>query len=320
MNEDQKNLFEAIKKNDIDTVKYLLDKIKNINEVDDQYGETPLHMAAAYNHVKITKLLLTHENIDINATSRYNSTPLWIACDSAHSDIIELLLEDPAIDVNLPRNDGETPLHRACRNGCTEDVALLLQHPQINVNPRCCDEWTPLMKALYRENYIEITKLLLAHPNIEVNQTNRLGYTVLYNACSSNHTSFIQLLLEHPNINVDMKNTRKGAEHYTPLYLAISKKNVDLVQRLCNEHADPQHKIPLSVNGNKTMITLLQYASNLAEDHPSEATQTIYNTLRIKAFGNAKSARSCQDDWARKPNPSENDNPDQNTSNTFSPS
>jgi len=45
---------------------------------------------------------------------------------------------------------------------------------------------------------IEVVKLLLAHPAIDVNVKNRGGCTPFYYACAGGHLSVIELLLKDP--------------------------------------------------------------------------------------------------------------------------
>ena len=58
-------------------------------------------------------------------------------------------------------------------DGRVEDLEVMLKvHPGLNVNCTDEDQWTPLHWASLK-GHIEVVKLLLAHPDIAVNVTDR---------------------------------------------------------------------------------------------------------------------------------------------------
>ena len=61
-----------------------------------------------------------------------------------------ILKEHPEIDVNATRikaSLNESALHKACAYGHDEIVTLLLAHPDIDVNQKANGGWTPFMTA-----------------------------------------------------------------------------------------------------------------------------------------------------------------------------
>ena len=93
-------------------------------------------------------------------------------------------LLDSGVDVNATNQYGNTPLYVGCYYGDTEIVKLLLAHPDIDVNLQNRTRWTALHYLCFnlpiRDNYIEILKLLLARPEIDVNIQNEYGNTALH--------------------------------------------------------------------------------------------------------------------------------------------
>ena len=84
-------------------------------------------------------------------------------------DTVKKLLYS-GLDINIQDNEKDTALHKACK-----------------------------------KNKIELIKLLLAHPDIDVNITNENENknTALYHACNRNNIKIVKLLLEHPKIKLN---------------------------------------------------------------------------------------------------------------------
>ena len=154
-------------------------------------NEEVLKIAVQNGHTEIVKLLLAAPGI-----SPYRGYPLEVAASHGHTEIVKLLLAAPDIGVNdgesliiektnrwgtttsrsyIPDNCG--PLIKAVKNNHIEIVRLLLATPGIDVNHKCQDgdfEYTPLMQAV-ADSRTEIVKLLLAAPGIDVDKQYRWG-------------------------------------------------------------------------------------------------------------------------------------------------
>lgn len=91
-----------------------------------QYGETPLHLAAQTGHKDVVELLLAYK-ADANARSLRGWTPLHFAAANGHRDVVALLLAKNA-DVNARTDRGETPLCLALQARYAEVAELLRQH------------------------------------------------------------------------------------------------------------------------------------------------------------------------------------------------
>ena len=89
-------------------------------------------------------------------------------------------------------------------------VKLLLAHPDIDVNIQDTKGSTPLHRAC-QSNYIEIAKLLLSRPEIDINSQDKDGenaLTIVTKYDINININLVKLLLTHPKIemNLNYKN------------------------------------------------------------------------------------------------------------------
>ena len=111
-------------------------------------GETPLHLAAWSNAVRVAAVLLDC-GADSQAAIVNGWTPLHIAARYDAADVARLLLEHGA-GVNVQGADGWTPLHTAVVADSVETGELLLEHGA-DVNARARDRLTALHFAVLRD-------------------------------------------------------------------------------------------------------------------------------------------------------------------------
>jgi ankyrin repeat protein len=142
---------------------------------------------------------------------------------------VRAFLDKPNINVNTPDGYEFSPLCSAsnCGDSHIEVVKLLLAHPQIDVNRIGKDSENSLYLAA-QNGYADIVKLLLKHPNIDVNIANRYGYSPLYIASENNHAKIVKLLLNFPKIDPN----KSDVQRLSPLHIACLKGHIDIVKLL----------------------------------------------------------------------------------------
>jgi len=105
-------IHDAARSGDLAKVKSLLAAHPDLLAAkDDQYGQTPLHIAAFNDRKDVVEFLLASK-ADVNAKAKNGSTPLHLAAAAGHKDIVELLLNAKA-DIDALDNEGWSPAHSA---------------------------------------------------------------------------------------------------------------------------------------------------------------------------------------------------------------
>lgn len=89
--------------------------------------ETPLLLAAHYDHVEIVQLLIAMPEYPVNHPTNYGVTPLFAASRFGHLETVELLLSRDDIDLDCENWKALTPLFAAVANGHLEVAELLIK-------------------------------------------------------------------------------------------------------------------------------------------------------------------------------------------------
>ena len=113
-------------------VQWLLSRGANLTVRDEGLGWTPLHVAACWGQVEVSRLLLQYK-ADIHAHDKEGQTPLHRAAQHNQVNAARLLLEHGA-DVNARDNKRNTPLHLVSDYGYPLDIARLLVENGANID------------------------------------------------------------------------------------------------------------------------------------------------------------------------------------------
>ena len=111
-----------------------------VNKADFYYKETAL-IKIAFNELnpELVRLLLTRDDINVNAQDKYKLTALMYSCTYGNLEIVRILLEHRDIDVNLTDFKNENALVCACnkifeRPGEVEVISMMLQREEIQMS------------------------------------------------------------------------------------------------------------------------------------------------------------------------------------------
>ncbi len=116
-------LHMAAQQNKISNVITLIKKGADINEQNEQDGDTPLHIALKKKHFELAKFL-SYNGADPNLPNNAGDTPLHLAIDKEDSDLVAFLLENGG-DVTVRDGKGNSALKRALLRLNVNTVAIV---------------------------------------------------------------------------------------------------------------------------------------------------------------------------------------------------
>ncbi|KAK8899206.1 hypothetical protein M9Y10_001510 [Tritrichomonas musculus] len=223
--------------------------------------KTLLYFAIENENLEVVKVLLKNEDIDINELNDiYRNTKgifyydtersgrsidyilykckkaaLHIAVQKKLFKYVELLLSNPRTDVNILCES----FKEYWSSGSTDYEADFNDVDFYYINPK--DDIEMSSAALHMavdNNDTEIVKLLLSHPNIDVNilsKSKNVSETALHRAVYKGNEEIIELLLSHPKIDVNIPT--KDSKSYTngnktALHIAYQKEKTKIIKLL----------------------------------------------------------------------------------------
>ncbi len=202
-------LMQAIRDNDYEKVKQLLQEKINIQQADKE-GFTPLLLAAQLEHNEIAQLITNEHLESVGFHFDFNE------------DAEEKMAESDKSDFEL--------LMRAIKEGETDFVEYFLEK-EIDLDQEDKDGFTPLIMAA-SENHPTIAYLLI-QKGATVDYINRHGWTALTEAADEGSYETALVLIE---AGADVNN--KGKWGHSPLYMAASEGNAGVVELLLENGAD----------------------------------------------------------------------------------
>ena len=193
--QDRLALHEAASLGLTAVAKAILAQDKTLVDAQDRDSNTALHLASIGGHADIVALLLSYD-ASVSLGDKFKAQPLFRAAGCHHPAIVKMLLDKDAdpnardcfertalhgpaqsddvsvhrmliaagADVNVVGNDKKTPLHEACNMGRINNVVLLLAQPDVKINEIDNDQFTPLYRALCSTDNQHLNKCI--NPNV----------------------------------------------------------------------------------------------------------------------------------------------------------
>ena len=210
---DQSIIHLAAQHDQHDVIELMLDHQRTerdfmVNE-NDQYDNTPLHIACQKGFLETVKVLVDH-GADCDNKNEDEKTPFHMAAASGHTEVVKYLLEVDKTAVNDKDEDDNTALHLAATNKMTNTVEILLEHGS-SVHERNDNFWTPLDCAAAAGAYKCVLKLL--EHGSKIDPTDRKNTTPLHLSAMFGHNNITQLLLDNgADIQIENDNRRNALE------------------------------------------------------------------------------------------------------------
>ena len=198
-------------------------------DIDDDDVSLLLWQASSSGNVEKVRELLGMQAVRVNgAHGAWVSTPMVAACAHGHLEVVRLLLADHRVDVNLRNLWGEGSLLTAIAHRKLEIVKLLLEDGRMDLAARNLQGDSALLLAC--EASEDIIRLLLARPEVDINETLGSGDTALTSVVRWQDEDSALVLLQCDSLDPNLP--KAGSPDETPLHLAAQTGNLFLVEHL----------------------------------------------------------------------------------------
>ena len=203
-----------------------------------------------------------------NFQAMFGFTALMFASDNGHSEIVQLLLNAKATP-DLQTENGETALYLAAEKGYPDIVQLLLEYgadPNTSTRHGVAAIHAAMLVIIKGvatgtyECYLKTLKLLIAQPNIKINETILGGVTILMLASGFGSAQIVELLLQagaDPNIEQHIPVSKVFVTSCLPkthtigytalMYASTKQKNSEVVKLLLKANANPNQENALAL-------------------------------------------------------------------------
>lgn len=194
---------------------------------------TLLHWAVAHNHVKVAKFLVPCECIDIHAKDKEGLTPYDLAKKNNNIELVNFLENRP----NQYNPDEEKkcqwpPLYCAIAGNNLEVVKLLVEYPRININDIHAVCGSPLHYAL-SSYYTETANFLVQYPGINLQLQPSTWPPPLYLAAKNGHAEVVEFLIKCKNIDhIELNVNFVDDKQWTLLHWATARGYTEILKTL----------------------------------------------------------------------------------------
>ncbi|KAH9742671.1 ANK REP REGION domain-containing protein [Citrus sinensis] len=214
---------------------------------------TALHEAACCENVDVVKILTKEDPDYPYSANNYGKTPLYMAAESSSSDMVLALLEK-STPVSHEGPNGKTALHAAAMEFRFADAALrkLVEEKKKMIKETDQYGWTPIHYAAYYGNY-GMVNLLLEIDQSASNIANKdRKMTALHLAAGRGHARTVETILSlSPDCYELVDNKGWNFLHYAMVSFRVEQltnllENNPLARSLINE-GDAMENTPLHV-------------------------------------------------------------------------
>ncbi|XP_058429134.1 ankyrin repeat and SOCS box protein 3 isoform X1 [Marmota monax] len=187
-------LFLAVENGQIDVLRLLLRHGANVNGSHSMCGWNSLHQASFQENAEIIKLLLK-KGANKECQDDFGITPLFVAAQYGKLESLNILISSGA-NVNCQALDKATPLFIAAQEGHTKCVELLLSsgaNPDLYCNE---DNWQLPIHAAAQMGHAKILDLLIPLTN-RACDTGLDKVSPVYSAVFGGHEECLEILLQN---------------------------------------------------------------------------------------------------------------------------
>lgn len=268
-------LFYAIRSNNQEVIKFLLDVLKVNLEHQDIQNRTPFYYACSLGDLPLVKMLYQY-GANINALTSLKRTPFSKSSFLGLFSIVQFLLTLPELDMNRGDSQGRNALHNAAfgprggRDGkkigtwdrdSPEITQLLLEHG-MDVEGQDKDNNSPLHVAASSEA-LDSIPVLIAFGG-DLNRQNKWGETPLMVAAKFGHIETAKLFVESYGADLLAENK----EGHNAFEVSAKNNQLEIYEYLLNKMRTVLIEIQ-KINKYKcfeVLVKLMQMTKKLTEN------------------------------------------------------
>ncbi|KAL6623947.1 ankyrin [Neocallimastix californiae] len=203
------------KGNQLDVIKFAVDKGSNVNEKDEKTGDTALMILCQNENLEAIDFLIK-QKADVNLTNNNNKyTALMYGCELENFEITKYLIEnssninDKDIDNNTSLekdNKGNSIIFQVYSNKHIKLLKYLINHgADINIQDK---SGNTLLYLVYKERNVSLFKYLIDH-KANVNISNNNGFSIIHDICKNDDNDLYQYILQHQHLQMKSNNRRE---------------------------------------------------------------------------------------------------------------
>ena len=206
-------------------------------------GRSLLHLAAASNQVEVISYLVKEAKLDTNVQDEDGNTPLHLSVVNGHTEATNAILSHGADD-SICNKKGEPALHLAIKLG-SQGIKVLsdfVKHPKVNLLVRGFHNSTAFHIIAMTNNVKALNLLYSRLREIPiVSWKNSIGMTVFHLAALSGSCDVLEFLLSHAS-NVEGNLVNLSTERRSPLHYAVEHRHMNCIRVLLKHGSDPTHQ------------------------------------------------------------------------------
>ncbi|XP_021361019.1 E3 ubiquitin-protein ligase MIB2-like isoform X2 [Mizuhopecten yessoensis] len=195
-------------------------------ELQDEDGDSALHYSAFGNQAEVMRLLL-RQKVHINALNNGGCSTLHVAVNKQHLDCVKILLAHDQCNVNIQDSYEDTALHDAIGKENREIIDLLVNVNVIDFTLKNKRGFNVLHHAALKGNNLATEKILAKCRQI-VDIKKDDGFSALHLAALNGHKEVTNTLISQGHADIENRNNRQQ----TPLLLAVSQGHTSIIELL----------------------------------------------------------------------------------------
>ncbi len=173
-----------------------------------------LHIACSVGNVTFVQSLV-QLGANVNLQDDEGNTPVHVAALCGREEVTLVLINTFKCDINLRGHLGRSLLHCACRGSSLSLIRVLILEHQADIHFQDDDQNTPLhIAALYGREAIVLA--LINEFGCDHNVKGHCGRSLLHNACNGGNISLVQSLILEYKAGINAQDDQGN----TPLHIA----------------------------------------------------------------------------------------------------